>query len=292
MAKERVLITGCNGFLGSALRVGLEGQGHKVTGFSNSRPAEIVGDLRSYADVERAVAGADRVFHLGGISSALDSDKNPIADFEINALGTFNVLRAAQKARVQKVVFTSSAYVYGKPEKLPIKETAQLKPTSYYGQSKLVAEEYCRYFSRKGVDVSIARIFNAFGKGQENRVIPDLISRMSLPDGTFTLKGNSADSRDFLSVSQVVDALILLGNSGKSGEAYNVGSGKETQMKELAELIRDAFARTNSGFKKQIRHNFDARTSQRNQADVSKLKALGFRPTPISIRQVLGLMEG
>ncbi|MFH1750947.1 MAG: NAD-dependent epimerase/dehydratase family protein [Candidatus Micrarchaeota archaeon] len=288
---KRVLVTGSDGFIGSHLVHALKQSGVEVMGFSMTETNKSAqGDLRDYDSVKAALSGMDAVFHLGGVSNAVDANKDVFADFEINVKGTFNILRAAEACGVSRVVFSSTAYVYGSPEELPIKESAALMPTSFYGQSKLVSEEYCRFFSRRGERVVIARIFNAFGNGQVNRVIPDLINEIRKSDKIIQIKGNAADSRDFIIVRKVVEALILLAQKGLPGEAYNIGSGKETTMHRVAEMILEAFEINDKGFKREFRFNFNEREAQRNLADIAKLKGLGFIPEPIDVGQLANLI--
>jgi len=288
---KRVLVTGSGGFIGSHLTLALRQSGVEVRGFSmTGEKKSIRGDLRNYDSVMAACDGMDAVFHLGGVSNAVDANRDVLADFEANVKGTFNVLRAAEVCGVPRVVFSSSAYVYGSPAVLPIKETSPLVPTSFYGQSKLASEEYCRFYSRRGVGAVIARIFNAFGKGQVNRVIPDLINEIKKSERIITIKGNAADSRDFIIVRKVVEALILLAQKGSPGEAYNIASGKETTMLEVGEMILGAFEKNDRSFKREFRYNLDKWDAQRNLADIAKLKRLGFVPEPICVGQLANLI--
>ncbi len=286
----RVLVTGSDGFIGSHLVKFLEGGRSEVRGFSMTESRMTMrGDLRDYEAVKAACEQMDAVFHLGGISNAADADSDVAADFDVNVKGTFNILRAAEKCGVKKVVFSSSAFVYGNPKSVPIPEESVLEPNTFYGQSKLAAEEYCRFYSRRGLDVVIARIFNAFGKGQAKRAIPDLIRKIGSSE-VVELHGNAADSRDFISIEKVVEALVLLAEKGNPGEAYNIGSGKETTILELAKMILASFQKNDKGFKREFRFNSAEKDARRNLADISKLRRLGFVPEPISVDQLASLI--
>ncbi len=285
---SRVLVTGSSGFIGSHLVRELTSMGIRVKGFAPGHRLR-GGDVTVYSEVEDALGDAEVVFHLAGISSAVASDVDTQLDFEVNVRGTYNVLNVALSKGVKRVVFASTSNVYG-TSVYPTKETAPLLPTRYYGQSKLAAETYCRFYSRMGLDVVIARLFNAFGKGQRNRVIPDLIQRVRSTRRVFEIDGNAADSRDFLSIQQVVDALIILARAGKNGEAYNVGSGRETTVLELARLILKASRKKDKSFNKRIKYTYNKEFANRSVADVSKLAKLGFRPQPINVTQISELI--
>ncbi len=283
MAK-RVLVTGASGFLGSHLCSRLAAKGVKVVAFvqkKQSAPKGTVafeGDLLDAQSLSEAATGCNVVFHLAGQSTPRVAEENPKADFDANVLGTLNALSAAESAGAKAFVFTSSSFVYGNANgKKPLAETSECKPAKVYGLDKLAAEEHCRLFARKGkMRVAIARLFNVYGPGQKGRVVSDLIEKARAKDGkkTFEVLGNCADWRDMLYVDDAVSALVLLAQKGKSGEAYNVASGKAVEIKALAEMI----ARAAKTGKKPACAKFDMKTAFGMSASVSKIKRLGWRP--------------
>lgn len=291
---KSALVTGATGFIGSNLFSKLEKKGVLTKGFSRDRgnfSGEcIIGDLSDFNSVKKACEGVDAVFHLAGTSYPSHTEKYLQKDFESTVSGTLNLLEAARNCSVKKVVFASSAYVYGPPKSLPISESHPLLPDTFYGLNKLLAEEACRYYSKKGPECVIARIFNAFGAGQQNRVIPDLIKKAKTNSEYFEILGNAADSRDFLDVGQVSAALILLADNGANGEAYNIASGVETNILELAENILKAILRKDKYFKKKLKYQFDRNTARRNFADISKLKSIGFKAIPFNWGQLDEMM--
>ncbi|MFA6048890.1 MAG: NAD(P)-dependent oxidoreductase [Candidatus Micrarchaeia archaeon] len=283
MAK-RVLVTGASGFLGSHLCGRLAAQGVKVVAFvqkKQSAPKKATafeGDILTPDDLLRAAKGCDVVFHLAGQSTPRVAEENPALDFDANVLGTLNALSAAEKCGAKSFVFTSSSFVYGNAEgKKPLKETAECKPAKIYGLDKLAAEEHCRLFARKGkMRVAIARLFNVYGPGQKGRVVSDLIGKARAEDGkkTFEVLGNCADWRDMLFVDDAVGALVLLAQKGKSGEAYNVASGKAVEIKALAEKI----AKVSKAGKNPACAKFDRTSAFGMAASVSKIRRLGWAP--------------
>ncbi len=309
---KRVLVTGACGFLGSRLCKVLAEKGVKVVAFIANRKSNATkafgsldcklrkeicktfavynshekrelpfaecfdGDILKPEDLEKALRGCDAVYHLAAQSAPKVSEENEKEDFEINVVGTRNALEAAQKAGCKVFVFTSSSYVYGDNGKTPVTEHSKLAPAKVYGKHKLAAEECCRAFAKKGkMRVVIARLFNAYGPGQKGRVVPDLIGKAIAAKGdSFEVLGNCADFRDLLFVDDALRALVLLAEKGENNSAYNVASGTVVEIKGLAEMIANAVGNG----KKPLCSKFDEKTAYGAVADVSKLKALGWRP--------------
>ncbi|MEK6954522.1 MAG: NAD-dependent epimerase/dehydratase family protein [Candidatus Micrarchaeota archaeon] len=286
----KVLVTGGRGFIGSHLSKFLEGKGHDVSIFSK-RDGKGGGDIADYDSVLKATSGIDWVFHLAGVSSVSKTGEGSDEIFKSNIAGTHNVLLACHQNKVERVVFASSSYVYGKPQSIPVSEKSALAPRTLYGLSKLVGEEYCRYYSRIGLQTIIARLFNAFGEGQTGRVVPDFILRYKKSKSPVEILGNSADSRDFLSIDQACLALLLLAEKGKSGEAYNVGSGVETRILDLAKLIAQEMGSKNDALRKDLNYEYDEGSALRMFADIGKLKALGFTPKSLDESQLSAMIK-
>ncbi|MFH0971178.1 MAG: NAD-dependent epimerase/dehydratase family protein [Candidatus Micrarchaeota archaeon] len=294
MEFKRALVTGSGGFIGSALCLHLKKRHIFVRGFSKEKERfsdeSIAGDLKDFEALERACKGIDVVFHLAGMAYPSNTGTFTQEEIDVNVKGTLNVLEAAKMNGVKTVVYASSAYVYGKPVKLPISENHPLLPDTFYGFFKLLGEESCKYYSRNGLRCVIARIFNAFGKGQQKRVIPDLIRKAEAAGDELAVGGNSADSRDFIGIDRVVEAFLLLAEKAENGEAYNVASGTETNMRDLAELICSAFKKKSKSFKKRVTHNFNNSNARRNVADISKIAGLGFGPRKLEVLQIMDLI--
>lgn len=273
---KKALVTGANGFLGKNLCQYLASKTISVTALSKEefnlpKVNCIKGDITNKKDLEKATNGTEVVFHLAAQSHPSESQKNEQEDYRINVLGTKNVLEQSKKAGAKCLVFTSSSMVYGIPSKLPVNEKHPLSPNTVYGKHKLLAEQECIKEATKDFRVVIARLSNIFGKGQKNRVIPDLIEK-SRTQEKIEILGNSADTRDFLHVSDAVRGLHLLAERGKNKEAYNIGSGTETEIKELAETIMFI-----QGIQKPLIHKYLPQERTRIYLDITKARKIGFR---------------
>jgi GDP-4-dehydro-6-deoxy-D-mannose reductase len=236
------LITGAAGFVGHHLERHLVAQGDQVVGVDRDGGPdlldadgfrELVGDLRP-----------DAVYHLGGVSDVGGSWSQPLETFRANAEGTLNVLQACVKADVGRVLVISSADVYGKVrlDELPLTEEAPLRPVSPYAASKIAADYLGHQaFMGYGLEVLRVRAFNHLGPGQTNRfVAPALAERIALNEieGREVVPvGNLTPRRDFTDVRDVVRAYRLLVEHGEPGEAYNVCSGIDIAISELADRL-------------------------------------------------------
>jgi UDP-glucose 4-epimerase len=216
--------------------------------------------------------------HCAGRASVANSLDNPAADFTAHVEITFNVLNAMRLAAPRcRVIFLSSAAVYGNPESLPIREDHDLRPVSPYGYHKLMAEKICAEFSGiYGVSTSIARIFSAYGTGLRRQVIYDLCYK-ALMEPVLRLRGTGAESRDFINVRDVAQGIYLLAEGAPgAGETYNLASGQETTIRELAEMVVSLSGRN-------VAIDFDGHNPLGNplnwRADISRMAQLGFVPT-------------
>ena len=246
---REILVTGGAGFIGSHLCQKLLEYNVRLTVYDNLSTGSIEnikglqerirfvrGDIRSTEFSEKA-GSPDLIFHLAAQTSVPKSMANPVEDYEINAYGTLNVLELARK-KDSRVVYTSSAAIYGNPEVLPTPEDCPPKPVSFYGLSKLVGEEYCKmYMDSYGLEVSIARISNAYGS-RGHGVIKDFIDKIRLNKRKLEVLGTGEQSRDFIHVSDVVNALVLSATMNEArGQIFNVGSGESMKIIELAKLM-------------------------------------------------------
>jgi UDP-glucose 4-epimerase len=259
----RALVTGGAGFIGSHIAQRMVEAGHEVVVldnfFSGSRAniaaigkdvRVVEGDVRDLATVEACAAGCDVVFHEAAIVSVPYSVENPQESHDVNIQGTLNVLQAARKAGTRRVVFASSAAIYGEEPTLPKTEAMRPEPMSPYGVEKLTGEHYLATWSKLfGLETVALRYFNVFGPRQDPKsaysgVISIFVDRI-LAGRPITFFGDGSQSRDFVFVANVVDANILAATrEGVSGKAFNVACGKRTTLLELATLIERAADRT------------------------------------------------
>ncbi len=289
-----MLITGAAGFIGSCLAERLCSLGFEVVGlddFSNgfmenlsalkkNRGFELVrGDILNPKDLSKVRGRVDSVVHLAAQSSVARSTEDPVRDFELNVKGTLNVLEWARKANHRVMLLASSSTVYGDAA-LPTPENHPLRPISNYGASKAAAEVYCRsYASLYGLKTAILRYFNIFGPRSRKGVIFDFIQKLRTNNRRLEVLGTGNQCKDYLHIDDAIDATLLVASKGKlEGEAYNVGSGKAHTVKELAELMLKILGlkgKTKLIYKGGLSWPGDA---QKTRADISKVKALGFKP--------------
>ena len=164
-------------------------------------------------------------------------EEDPKEDCEVNVLGTLNVLEAARKADA-RVVFASSCAVYGNPEKRPTAETHPTAPVSFYGLSKFVGENYCRFQQENyGSEVVMLRIFNVYGPNGHG-VLPDFLNKLQKNPNKLEVLGTGRQGRDFVYVSDMVRVLLLAATSPAAvGQIFNVGTGTTTSVTDLAKKI-------------------------------------------------------
>jgi len=255
MSKKNVLVTGGAGFIGSNLVNELSkdncvtviddlSTGHlkNIQNLIDEQKISFIeGDITDLNFLQKTFRNIDFVFHLAAVSSVPKSIKDPITTNAVNVNGMFNVLLAARDNDVKKVVYSSSCAVYGNPSKCPINENTVTNPLSPYAASKLMGEHYCQLFTEVYELPTVSlRYFNVYGPQQDPgseyaAVIPKFIN-LVLENKAIVIYGNGEQTRDFIFVKDVVNANILAAKTNVSG-VFNVGSGKKTSIKDLAESI-------------------------------------------------------
>ena len=253
MENKKVLVTGGGGFIGSNLVKELIKKGNSITvldnfmsGYrSNLDPFPTVriieGDIRNKSSVESAMEGAEVVFHLAASVGNKRSIDFPIIDAEINVIGTLNILEAARKEGVRKIVTSSSAGVFGELKTLPIKEDHPIEPDSPYGCTKLCEEKLCLSYAKLyEIEAVCLRYFNVYGPNQRfdayGNVIPIFVFRM-LRNESLLIYGDGEQTRDFVHVNDVVQANIKAADSYGVSGAFNIASGTRVTINKLVEMI-------------------------------------------------------
>lgn len=294
----KCLVTGGAGFIGSNLVKHLLLGGHEVTvldnllsGYrSNVSPYPqinfIEGDVRDEEAVDRAVKGAEVVFHLAASVGNKRSIDHPITDAEINVIGTLRVLEAARKNGVRKIVTSSSAGIFGELKTLPIKEDHAVEPDSPYGCTKLCKEKECLAYAKLyDIEAVCLRYFNVYGPNQRfdayGNVIPIFVFQM-LRGEPLTIFGDGEQTRDFVNVRDVVQANIKAAMSNNVSGAFNIGSSDRITINCLVELLSEV-----SGIKPKVCHSLPRSGDVRHSlADTRAARnAFGFEP-------VVSLSEG
>ena len=244
----KVLVTGGCGFIGSNLVPLLLNQGHDVRVLDNLNVGkkgdlagldiEIrVGDIRDADSVKSALDGMDAVVHLAAHTSVIDSQKEPFLDFDINVRGTLNLLLGCRDLGIGNFVLASSNAPIG--ETLPpIDETKPPRPLSPYGASKLACEGYCSAFHGSyGLKSIILRFANVYGPRSSHKgsVVAQFI-KDALDKGQITIYGDGEQTRDLIYVEDLCRAIMTAIESDCGGETFQIATGKETSVNQLAEM--------------------------------------------------------
>jgi nucleoside-diphosphate-sugar epimerase len=250
----KALVTGGAGFIGSSLVELLLREGHSVvvlddlsSGYRENlddRAEFVCGDV-SQPDVAAAAAnGCEVIFHLAASVGNTRSIDGPVRDSQINVIGTLNVLEAARTLGIKRIVFSSSAGIFGELKTLPIAEDHPQDPDSPYGASKLAAEKMCLVYNKLyGMSNVCLRYFNVYGVRQRfdayGNVIPIFAERM-LRGQDVVIFGDGEQTRDFVHVADVASANYLAGTSGSAAGSFNIGSATRISINELADLMASA----------------------------------------------------
>jgi UDP-glucose 4-epimerase len=251
----------------------------------------VEGDVRDLDSLRRVMEGVGVVFHLAAMPAVAPSIADPLACGAINVGGTLHVLLAARDAGVRRVVFTSSAAVYGADPTLPKTEALLTSPLSPYAASKLAGEEFAHAFSHVyGIETAILRLFNVYGprqnpESEDSGVITRFLSRLAAGEAPL-VDGDGQQSRDFVFVSDVVAAFLrAAATPGVSSEVFNIGSGRSTTINELATTLTSTMLPGSS--LRPIHRPARVGDVRHSCADITKAKSvLKFEPT-VSLRDGL-----
>jgi len=295
--QDVALVTGGAGFIGSHLVERFLADGARVRVFDNfstgtranlpfaakfRRQLEVIrGDIRNRAAVERAARGARVIYHQAAMRSVPRSVKDPLGANENNVTGTLNVLEAARRCRVPRVVYASSSSVYGARPDLPKREEQPPAPISPYAVSKAAGEQYAAVWTLLyGVETVGLRYFNVFGPRQDPKseyaaVIPRFIL-WGLKGRPLEVHGDGTQSRDFTYIDNVVEANLLAARAPEAGgEVFNVGCGDRVSLLEIVAKLEAILGRRLS-----LKHTPPrAGDVPHTLADVGKAKRLlGYTP--------------
>ncbi len=294
--QARFLVTGGAGFIGSHLVDRLVADGHLVRvldNFSTGRAGNLAparasgavsiveGDIRDATALDKAMADVDGVFHEAALVSVPQSVEMPELSCDVNAHGTARVLDAARRHRVRRVVYASSAAVYGDAQEHPTSERAATMPLSPYGLDKLYTEHVgALYHALYGLETVPLRYFNVFGPRQDpsspySGVISIFVSRL-LGRAPITIYGDGGQTRDFVYVGDVVDANVrAMFGAYPGARPLNVARGEATTLNALAAMLGELTGVTPSIAYAAARTG-DIRDSV---ADITAIRAaLGYEP--------------
>lgn len=252
--KEKVVVTGGAGFIGSHIADALIREGyevHIIDNLSNGKKENLnpkaifhKADICDYKKIAPVFKGAKYVFHEAALPRVQFSVEHPLESNDANVNGTLNVLLAAKNAGVKRVIYAASSSAYGDPIRLPLVENMPANPKSPYGLQKYIGELYCRLFSQiYGLETVSLRYFNVYGprnsaEGAYALVIAKFFK--FLKEGKpLTITGDGTQTRDFTSVHDIVRANLLAMKSPKvgEGEVINIGAGRNFSVNQVAKLI-------------------------------------------------------
>jgi UDP-glucose 4-epimerase len=244
---KKIMVTGGAGFIGFHLTKKLLELGADVTIYDNLSSGKLenvkdnpqakfvkgdILDLKQLLGTEKF----DLIYHLAAQVVVPYSMENPLIDFDTNARGTLNVLEKARKDK-SRLVFASSAAVYGNPTKFPTSEEYGFHPFSCYGLSKVVGEEYCQiYILQYKMDITVVRFSNVYGS-RCHGVINDFLDKLQKNPDRLEIIGTGLQARDFVHVSDIAEALALISDKSAIGKTFNLGFGETTKIIDLAKMM-------------------------------------------------------
>ena len=253
--KNKILITGATGFIGSHLSELCVEKGFQVVAFDRYNPNNhwgwledskykndmniILGDVRDYDSVTKAMHGCNMVFHLAALIGIPYSYVSPLAYLRTNVEGTYNVLQSAKNLDIEQILVTSTSETYGSAKYVPINEEHPLIGQSPYAASKIAADQLAlSYYLSFGLPIKIVRPFNTYGPRQSLRaIIPTIITQGLNGNGKIKL-GNVSPTRDFLYVKDVCEGFLEICKSDKLfGNVVNIGNNTEISIKDLVKKI-------------------------------------------------------
>ena len=289
---KSVLVTGGAGFIGSHLVDLLVEAGAQVTVLDDLRTGRRE-NLAAVADsitlLERDMCAldwesflseesTDVIFHFAANAYVPPSVENPTYDYEINLDAPFRLLEALRRTQWPgRMVFASSAAVYGNAVRVPIREDDPTVPISPYGAGKLAAERYLAVFARLyGLNLAAVRFFSAYGPRQRKQVVFDLLTKLRHNRDELHVHGDGTQARDFLYVKDAARSAMIVAARGElNGEVYNVGAGREYTIDSLAKSLCKLV-----GLAPEVVYNGINRPGDPEKlvVDITKLESLGYRP--------------
>jgi nucleoside-diphosphate-sugar epimerase len=247
----KFIVTGGSGFIGSHISKYLVKQNHEVIVIDDLRRGSLENlqdiqnkidfqkiNILNFEDIQKIAKNIDGIFHQAGLGSVPQSFKEPEEYYNVNAVGTENILKLAKQINC-KVVYASSSSVYGNQTKFPISEDAEKNPLNPYGESKLQAEKFAQQYANNGVQVIGLRYFNVFGIGQNPNyagVIPKFIERL-LDNRSPIIEGDGTQVRNFTYIDDIVRANWLAFTSSVNHAFFNIATGITTSVNDLAKIM-------------------------------------------------------
>ncbi len=252
----------------------------ELTASLSSQVELVRGDIRDFDTCSKCLKGIDTVVHLAAQVSVPHSVENPIFDMDLNVKGIVNVLEASRLNKVRKFIFASSAAPLGDVPQ-PVHEERVPRPTSPYGASKLAGEGYCSaYYRTFGVLTVVLRFGNVYGPRSKHKssIVAKFI-KQSLNGEPLEIYGDGTQTRDFIYIDDLVQAVMLSAQSEVGGEIFQIATHKETTVNEIAAQIKEIVERETKRKVEIIHGGARLGDIKKNYSDISKArKMLGFEP--------------
>ena len=243
-----ILVTGGSGFIGRNIVKMLKEEGNTVGTYdirdkNSVSDYHIMSDVRNLKMLEKACSGIDYVFHLAAVTSPPEFENLSGESYEVNVMGTYNVLAASAKNNVKRVILASSSSIYGDIREAARESELPAAYSNFYPMTKRINEMTARLFNQYGLETVSLRYFNTYGvgensKGEYSSVIWKFIDAMR-NDKRPTIYGDGKQSRDFIYVEDSAKASVLAMKNGASGESYNVGTSKSTDFNTIFQIIKE-----------------------------------------------------
>lgn len=274
---KKMLITGVNGFIGSAAKdyfiKKYDVYGIDVVGKSDKRHFIINMNSEELQDVLLRIS-PDIIIHAAGGANVSRSVETPIVDFDNSVQIFYNLLNCIRVTNLSsKLIFLSSAAVYGNVQELPITEDAELKPISPYGLHKKICEEIGEYYNHNyGMDICILRIFSVYGPGLKKQIMWDMFQKF-MKCGEIELFGTGEETRDFIYITDLLRCIEYIINSDEENWIYNIANGDSIAIRKIAEIFSKIMCGKNKVSFNNVVREGDPRFLC---AEISRIKRLGY----------------